>query len=422
MNAGGDIDKYVADNLKRALGKGSLCHSSRFPCEYCFSKGCKYVKNINGKKFCRIVWPSSTSNGEPRTREKLLEICDKIENSDKKLHPDEAKGVVTKSPLFLIPNFDVVLDVSTEYLHSVCLGVAKRMIELTFSVGESRQRVTKRRLSSPATFNLLMLQIKVPCEFSRRNRELDFGVMKGQEFRNIVLFFFPVVLNSIEKPAQERKLWLLFTYMIRACIIPTEEFKLLDVEVIIDVCDQFYKLYERLFGECNCTYNTHVVSCHLLEMRHSGPLTMTSAFPFEAFYGEIRNSFYPGTQSSLKQIFKNILLKRNLSHHCCEQSIRYSSKETNLENDTLIYCFQDYTHKMYRICEVHADYVICKRQGRRTTQFPEMPRHNFSQIGIYEKGALAINEEKIMKNNIDGKIIEVMGYLITCPNAILREK
>ena len=454
-----DIDQYIADNLKRATGKNSLNHSANFPCEYCFCKGIRFQPKTNKtseqnleklrekimtlsdldvditeleneivkakkslvKKKSQIVWPSCTMHAEPRTQRKVEEIANRIENGEQ-LTPDESKGVVGRSPLMTLERFDFVLDSPTEYLHSVCLGVSKRLIILTFSVGENRYRVTKRKLSDPCDFNILIQNIKSLREFSRRLRELDFSVFKGQEFRNIILFFFPVVLQCIQEKAQERKLWLLFVYMIRSCILPEKEFKNIDLEKIESACEQFYKLYEKLFGEVNCSYNTHIVCSHLLEMRHHGPLTFTSAFSFESFYGEIRNSFVPGTPSTLKQIFKKILLKRALSQHTCENSIYYSDHETPMENNTLIYCFKDLTHKFYKITEVHKDFLICKPQGKKKYTFPELSTYNFAQIGIYKAGLLSDQKVKIYKKNVHGKVLLVNDFLITCPNNILREK
>lgn len=80
------------------------------------------------------------------------------------------------------------------------------MLELTFLVGENRTRTTTRRRSSPTLFNNLMKFVKVVREFSRRARELDFAVLKAQEMRNIILFFFPVVIQCIEADAKERRL------------------------------------------------------------------------------------------------------------------------------------------------------------------------------------------------------------------------
>ena len=413
IDNGDDIKQYIADNLKRAFGKYSLCHSASFACEYCFSRAvpCKINNkdNLNTQKQLKkirqklkkngsvnvsaiqkevektekqlksgrskLVWPVSTMHGNPRTTENVLAIANEIEENGSLPHA-EAKGVTGKSPLFNIPNFDFVLDSPTEYMHSTCLGVTKRMIELTFSVGEKRTKNSKRKLSSASSFNseIKLLNIKVFDEFSRRIRELDFAVMKAQEFRNITLFFFPVVINCIESDARERKVWLLFSYMIRACILPQKEFQPLpDLEPI---CEMFYTLYESIFGEANCTYNTHVVSSHLPLMRNHGPLTFTSAFGFESFYGEIRKSFTPGTPSTLKQIMKKILIKRALGNHCCEKTITYSDHETCLEDNTMIYCFTHQDHKMYKITEVHKNHVICVKQGKYSHSFKELPKFN----------------------------------------------
>lgn len=454
------IKQYIADNLKRATGKACLNHASSFPCEYCFAKGVRFVLTDNNEKtkkhlklirlklkktkadkaYCallekevekaeimlskkrsHIVWPASTRNGEPRTVEKIVAITEKIKEKGK-LPAEEAKGVIGVSPLMSIPGFDIVRDVPAEYLHSSCLGVSKRMVELTFSVGENRPRLSKRKLSSPSKFNDLMRNVKVVFEFPRRIRDLDFAVLKGQEFRNLTLFFFPVIIKCIDKPALERKLWLQYAYIIRACVVPAKEFNVLDLNVIDATAAEFYKLYEKLFGPNNCTYNTHLVGSHTLEMRVHGPLTMTSAFGFESFYGEIRQSFIPGTQSNLIQIFRKIIMKRILGYHCCENSIRYAAKETKLQNDTMIYCFQDSIHKMFKIVEIYDDYVVCMKQGRYPFTFPEMPNHDFSKIGVYKRGPLSNDKCKIMKNQISGKVLNVHEFLITCPNNVLREK
>ena len=100
------------------------------------------IKSMN-RKNNNIVWPSSTRNGTPRTIERILQIVYKIANDDI-LSLDEAKGIMARSLFLDIPYFHFVLDIPAEYLHSVCLGVVKRCIVLTFNVGESRQRNTNR--------------------------------------------------------------------------------------------------------------------------------------------------------------------------------------------------------------------------------------------------------------------------------------
>ena len=118
--------------------------------------------------------------------------------------------------------------------------------------------------------------------------------------------------------------------MIRACIVPDPEFVQINPMSIDTACQKFYVLFEQLFGIRNCTYSLHVICSHLLKMRQKGPLTFTSAFIFENFYGELRNSFVPGTPSPVKQMMETVILKRSLSHHCCQNTIFFSHKNTCL--------------------------------------------------------------------------------------------
>lgn len=464
---------YIGDNPKRALARLCLNHASLFPCEYCFSKGLKHhinpnmfemfrkkvelkkkmtedkikelkdsngseseikaLKNImkelldeekNGpRKKTQTVWPASTMNAESRTDEKMLEIINEIEMNPA-LDKNERKGVVGRSPLWDIPGFKFTRDVPTEYMHLGCLGVVKRMVELTFSVGDNRKRITKRKLSSPLEFNILMMETKVTREFPRRARKLDFAVMKALEMRNLCLFFFPHILQCIEPNAKERTLWLELTFMLRSCTIPSDEFQPIDLSLLENVCKEFYTLYEALFGPHNCSYSTHVLPSHLIEMRVHGPLTLTSAFGFESFYGEMRNAFTPGTQSQLKQIMENVYIKRALSYHCCNNSIHYAAHDSPVECNTLVYCYEGNDFKMYKIIEVQQDSLICYKQGKFKFQFNET-RHlhlNWSHVGVFKKGGVMNTPIVVPKAKVSGKVLHVGEYLITCPLNVLREK
>ena len=462
------IDAFIADKLKRAVAKLCKSHSGYFSCEYCESKGqllkvldaglikrkqelLKQKENITeqiaqanddtqknalqtvqksideaiktiSKKNHGIVWPSSTSNGPKRTEEKILEIVDKLD-ADEVLSLDDAKGILGHSLLLDIPYFEFILHSPAEYLHSTCLGVSKKMIELTFNVGQTRSRNTTRKFSSPQQFNKSMSSIKCPRESSRRARSLDFAVMKGQEFRNITLIFFPIVVNCIEETAKERRLWLLYAYLIRLCTIPENEYQTVDSANLIDYCSKhFYKLYELLFGEQNCTYNTHVVACHMPELRALGPLTCTSAFGFESFYGELRNSFAPGTQSPLKQIMQKVLIKRAISPHCCNTSIYFSPKESSLESNCHIYTFTNDEYNFYKIMSIQDNLMECCKVGKYVTSFPETPTLKWEKVGVFKAGEISDEIVTIDKENVCGKFIKVNDLFITCPNNVLREK
>lgn len=128
--------------------------------------------------------------GNLRTKENIQAIVNEIKNNPNILQsdPDFCKGIKGESLLLNQPNFDIIEDSPCEYMHSVCLGLVKRTVSLTFKVGENRQRITKRKLSDPKIYNDKIRLVQVFREFSRRCRNLDFSVMKASEFRHIVLF------------------------------------------------------------------------------------------------------------------------------------------------------------------------------------------------------------------------------------------
>ena len=468
------ITVFVGDNLKRAQAREALNHAALYACEYCFSKASSLkvtskemekkkqeiqrqidvierrinsvpeqedtdeeeletlhsiracllgsLKDIDKKKK-QVCWPCSSVGGEPRTTEKIKDIVNALAENPQ-LSQDEAKGIVGKSPLLDLPCFDIVRNVPAEYLHSTCLGVVRRTVELTFDVGAKRSRVTKRKLSPPSLFNEQIKSVKLVFEFSRRARSLDFSVWKGQEYRNLILFLFPLVINCIDRNAKERRLWLLLAFMIRACVLPSDEFhkvSLIDIEYC---CSEFYKLYEELFGPCNCSYNTHVVSCHLIEIRAHGPLTFTSAFGFENFYGEVRHSFCPGTVSPLKQIMETVLMKRAIGPHTCSPKMTLTNYETSLERNNLVYTFENRSYSMYKITEIHdaQEMLMCVKIKTRRKKFVETPTLNWETVGVFELESFSESPVKIDMNSVSGKIIQINKILMTCPKNVLEEK
>ena len=463
----------VADNPKRSFMRYSMQHSAKFTCEYCFEFGVSLkditeeivspiikkieqqrteiklqiesllspddndqIENLNAilihldeaesiakkqHKASHVVWPVTTFNGEIRTKEIFLDIVEQIEAGEE-LTPFEKKGIKGRSPLLDIDSFDYVLQLPTEYMHIVSLGVVKRLLELCFSCGENRPRITKRPLSSPSLFNELMKKVKVPRESSRRARQLDLAVMKAQELRNVVLFYFTIVTSCLVGHDKEIKVWEMFAFMIRACILPEEEFVNVNVNHVKMCQKKFYQSYQQLYGVKNCSYSIHVVASHILLMRALGPLTESSAFAFESFYGELRQSFQPGSVSVVKQMMQNILLKRILSNHVCSESIYFSEKDTALECNSLIYVYKNDEHLIYKIISIENDTLTCNQMGNHSVDFPNTDMLNWDSVGVYRKGGLSSIDVMIEKENVSGKVIKVDKYLLTCPNNILREK
>ena len=266
-----------------------------------------------------------------------------------------------------------------------------------------------------------MSKVLTPRESSRRARNLDFSVMKGQEFRNIVLVYFPLVVKCIEPDASERRLWLVLSFTIRACVIPNEEYANIDPNFIDECAKKLYVLYEELFHARNCSYNTHTVFSHLTTIRVHGPLTLTSAFGFESFYGEMRHSFTPGTTSTLKQIMQRVLLKRAISPHVCQKTIYYSAKDTSMESNSLVYIFQDNEYIFYKIISIDDDSLYCKKVEKHEASFPETPELNWSSVGVFKAGDITDELITLNKQNVSGKFQEIDDLFITVPVNVLQE-
>ena len=227
------LETVVGDNPKRSNLRCALCHSASFAYEYCESKA-QYIRDAVLNNKGHLAWPSNTAYGTPRTIENIREITRKIEENHL-LPKDECKGFVGTSHLLYQPNFHFIKDMPSEYMHLLCLGVVKRLVELTFNVGESRKRITTRKLSDVSLYNKLISAVQLFREFSRRLRNLDFGVMKAQEYRNIILFFFTLVLECIpSKYTKERKLWLQLAFVARACVISNAEYDAIPKKLIRD--------------------------------------------------------------------------------------------------------------------------------------------------------------------------------------------
>lgn len=486
------IECCVMDKPKRSMAKCSKCASAKYPCEYCQNHAVPLVVNSNKKTAAliksnyeireeiiseeiqnlmqtqdseseevanlkeqlasvkrekeaelkktgrkQLTWPSSTmAAGNERTLENIQIIVNNIEDNPDilKTDPDSCKGIKGKSPFLDQPHFNYIDDIVCEYMHLVCLGVVKRCIELTFRVGDTRERKTKRKLSNPQQYNDLIKLVQVAREFSHRCRILDFGVMKASDFRNIILFFFPILLECIDDEyKEEKKMWLHLTYMIRACVIPNNEYCKVNPNDVSQACKKFYKLYEKLFGPVNCTYSIHMVGAHLLKIRGNMPLTHRSAFKFENFFSEMRNMFQPGTVSSIKQILQNCYMKRLLEHHKCEKSTFFKPEKQPKpgvkfnppkENNHSIYVTnENETLSMYSIHEIiDEDRFLCKIQGKFKFKSNLTPEYNWSAVGVYKVGPISDETKIIHRNEISGKVLKVNGYLITCPNNVLHEQ
>lgn len=116
--------------------------------------------------------------------------------------------------------------VTLDYMHFLCKGLGKAMLELTFKVpGSIRERSLKYQRIPTEELDQIVKGIRYPSAFSRRSRALDVANYKASEFRNLFIFGFDAILRAVEKATDgvtipTRHLWAQFAYLIRAYTLP----------------------------------------------------------------------------------------------------------------------------------------------------------------------------------------------------------
>ena len=247
--------------------------------------------------------------------------------------------------------------------------------------------------------------------------------MKGEEFRNLLLFHFPHVISSIEHGPNEQKIWLVMVFQVRAYVLPDNEYQHVSENELAICNEKFITLYEMVYGMNNASYNVHMV-CHMKEIRSQGKLTDTSTFPQESYYGEMRNSYVTGTCSTGKQLLQHAYLKRQLPHSKRRRSLRFRDKKTSRTDDTLIYIFENGAYKFYKIIKIQNDgQYMCHRIGKRQFEPQEtaVEKLKWETVGVFKFAAFTNQEITLSRNQISGKAIIVKDLIMTCPTNVLQE-
>ena len=137
-----------------------------------------------------------------------------------------------------------------------------------------------------------------PSDFPRRSRPYDPASFKCHEWRQVGMFMFPVLIRHLESSkGHEKSVFLAFSYMNRAVRMPQEEYSEIPEDSFNDALNILNENYDQAYGETANSYNFHIVSAHLKEIREQqGPLTNFTAYPFESSYAELRRSFQVATR------------------------------------------------------------------------------------------------------------------------------
>lgn len=251
---------YICDAPARALLTGTKGHNSYFGCNKCVQEGI----HTN----YRMTFPETNAN--LRTNDSFRS---RIDDSYHK----------TTSPLEEL-EFDMVKQIPLDYLHTVLLGVVKKLLKMWVS-GDLMSKLPSIDITQISDI-LSKISIKQPKEIQRKIRPLsNLGHFKGTEFRTILLYAGPVAFRNILSPERYAHFMLLHLSIYILCS-PSLCRKY--AELARKMLIKFIEEMSSLYGEHHTVYNVHCLS-HLVDDVHAyGTLDEFSSFPFESFMYQIK--------------------------------------------------------------------------------------------------------------------------------------
>lgn len=282
-----NVGSVVCDTPARAFIRGVKSHTAYYGCDKCHQLG---VRKSN-----RMTFPEV--NARRRTDDSFRQ------ETDEEHH-------VQHSP-FTEVGIDMITCFPYDYMHLVCLGVMRRLLDLWISTtGPMHCRISSSQ-ASMVSDRLLALRNYIPTEFARRPRALiERCRWKATELRQFLLYTGPVVLRGVLQP-QIYDNFMLLSVGVYILASPKYCLELNDLAKTLLV--SFVEHFGQLYGEEFLVYNVHGL-VHLSEdVKVHGNLDLISAFPFESFLGKLKK-LVRGPLNPLTQVMRRLSEMENGSY------------------------------------------------------------------------------------------------------------
>lgn len=273
------IKGFVCDAPAKSFIKYIKGHSGYMSCTKCYIEG----------SFCndRVCFPQ-LFNLKPRTD---IEYRSKVQK-------EHHTGT---SIIEYIPGIDMIQSFPLDYMHLVCLGVMKKLINL-WLCGKPSTKLQYRHIVS-IDQSLTKLSSCIPLEFNRKPRNIsDFKRWKATEFRQFLLYTGPVVLKPIL--SKERYLHFL-TLHVAIYILSSFSSNNDMIDYAEKLLHYFLEVFITLYGQEHISHNVHNLLHLTDDVKLLGPLDNFSAFKFENYMQVLKNKLRKH-EKPLEQIINRI--------------------------------------------------------------------------------------------------------------------
>ncbi|XP_070516695.1 uncharacterized protein [Cardiocondyla obscurior] len=284
------IRSVICDSPARAFVTCTKSHNGFFGCGKCMQEG-TYSNH-------HMLFLESTA---------LLRTDQNFKN---RTQEDHHTGV---SPFESIIQLPMVTRFPLDYMHLICLGVVKKMLQLWVN-GYYTSKLNARKVAQLSEM-LIKVSKWVPKEFTRKPRALDeLTRWKATEFQEFLLYLGPVLLINILPPDYLQHFNALHC-AVRILCHPTDCFR--NNRYSKDLILQFIQLFRHLYGIETIIYNVHNLIHINEDVLQFGALDSFSAFPFENYMQSIKKMLMK-PDKPLQQLYRRI-------SENCHKNIEYGS-------------------------------------------------------------------------------------------------
>ncbi|XP_025154456.1 uncharacterized protein LOC112588077 [Harpegnathos saltator] len=229
------IHSLIADAPAKSFVTATKGHTGYFSCAKCTTEG-EYILH-------RMCFPNI--NCPERTNDSF------IKQSQKEHH-------IGQSILINIPNFGLISHIPLDYMHLVCIGVVKKMLNFLLS-GPLNVRLPTQVIHNISRL-LIGMRTSIPIEFVRKPRELHFlSLWKATELRQFLLYTGPIILKKYINKDVYRN-FLTLHVAIRLLCSPQLSF----VSYAESLLEHFVRSFTILYGPQHISHNVHAL-IHLVD-------------------------------------------------------------------------------------------------------------------------------------------------------------
>jgi hypothetical protein len=277
------LSGFICDAPARAFITCTKYHSGFSACSKCTQVGERY---------------------ENRTVFSSFIPCKRDDNTFRSTTDDHFRGATILSEL----NFGLVSRIPFEFMHLICLGVVKKLVNLWIG---GKPKYCKFNSAKIAHISKKLVQLKpfICSDFNRQPRILaEVPRWKATEFRQFLLYTGVVVLHG-ELP---QEYFNHFLSLHCAVSILVDDKLLKDYSNYADkLLNYFVKNFETLYGKENLSYNVHGLLHVCDDVKTFGNLNKYSAFCFENYLGQLKRLVRSGNRP-LAQICRRLSELENL--------------------------------------------------------------------------------------------------------------